>query len=213
MMDRRRVAEAPFTIISDDCWGAEVHRHLGRRYNTPFVGLFLYPPCFLALANDPRRYLAADLRFLERSAYASAPFPLEFPVAALDDIEIHFLHFRSRGDAEAKWYARRERMDWTTLRIKAAVGDAMWSPAQAAEAGRVPGLLQLTTASDGTPGRRDAGTSANRHLHRQRGQPLRAVLGRLRPDGVADVGCAETCSPILPSSNPIARQRAASSSV
>jgi uncharacterized protein (DUF1919 family) len=98
-----------FSVISNNCWGAEVYKTRGIPYSTPFVGLFLHADCFLALLRDFRHTIQLPIRFTQRSRYSSAPLP--YPVGLLGDtIEIHFQHYASPQEAAEKWARRVQRI-------------------------------------------------------------------------------------------------------
>src|SRR5437016_5316138 len=67
-----------FSILSSNCWGAEVYRELRRPYLTPFVGLFLFPQCYLRFCAEPRLFLSPALDFAHSSRHlkTSPPSPL-----------------------------------------------------------------------------------------------------------------------------------------
>lgn len=97
-----------FVIIANNCWGSEVYHWFKRPYNTPFIGLYLNGPCFVKLLSNFDRYMALELKFVTSSDYSNiAP---DYPVAKLDDVEIHFLHYKSEIEAREKWTRRTSRM-------------------------------------------------------------------------------------------------------
>ncbi|RYD70513.1 MAG: DUF1919 domain-containing protein [Sphingobacteriales bacterium] len=104
-----------FCIISNNCWGAEVYKEFGLEYNTPFVGLFIPPLDFVKLCNDLPYYLAQPLQFIKRSRFSDYQ-NINYPLAVLSDVEIHFVHYKSEEDAVSKWNRRRERMPQNTGR-------------------------------------------------------------------------------------------------
>jgi uncharacterized protein (DUF1919 family) len=115
---RRRLVAAtrdvPFTVVASNCLGSRLYQRIDRPYNTPFVGLFLHAPCYLALVEDLEAGLSRPLRFVEGSRYEEAARVLRespYPVALLGDVEIHFLHYASESEARAKWSSRLARMD------------------------------------------------------------------------------------------------------
>lgn len=122
--DRRRATSSTFSIISNDCWGAEVYQALNLTYQTPFVGLMVHGPCFTALLADLRGQIERDLRFTDVTKYAEVEarrreINQPYPIGLLgDEIELHFLHERTRGEAEEKWNRRRERIAWDNLFFK-----------------------------------------------------------------------------------------------
>jgi uncharacterized protein (DUF1919 family) len=116
--DRDRLEDERFTLVSNDCWGAEVYRHLRLSYTTPFVGLFVPAPDYLMMLSDLERWVHAPMRFVERSRYPEYGEP-PYPVARLDgEVELHFVHHTDPATAEATWRRRAERMDFDRLVVK-----------------------------------------------------------------------------------------------
>ncbi len=107
-LDRRIYRERDFAIISNNCWGAEIYKRLGLQFNTPFVGLFLYGSDYLKLLERFEHYLSRDLRHIPVSKWTGV-VP-DYPLGALGDIEIHFLHYRDFREAKLKWERRVARM-------------------------------------------------------------------------------------------------------
>ena len=103
MVFRYRQRE-PFTLIACNCWGAEAYRELGRPYLTPFVGLFVPPESFVRFCARVEHYMAQPLRFIEPGS------GIAYPVAYLDDVEIHFVHYVGPAEAAEKWERRKKRM-------------------------------------------------------------------------------------------------------
>lgn len=107
--ESRRLKRKPYVIISNNCWGYELYQATGREYNTPFIGLFLFPDCYLRLLENFEDCIAQELQFKEQSKYYAQK--KHYPIGVLgDDIEIHFLHYSSEAEARTKWSRRVERM-------------------------------------------------------------------------------------------------------
>ena len=94
-----------WAVISNNCWGAGIYQDLKIGYNTPFVGLFLYAQDYIALLQDFRHVMAMPLE-IRRSRFGDR----KYPVGALGDIEIHFLHYATGDEAITKWTARTARL-------------------------------------------------------------------------------------------------------
>lgn len=97
-----------FVIISNNCWGGTLYRWYNRSYNSPFVGLFLYGPCYIKLLSNFDFYIKQELNFIEASSYKDRI--KDYPVALLGDVEIHFTHYDSEEEAKEKWERRTARM-------------------------------------------------------------------------------------------------------
>ncbi len=100
----RRLLHNEFVIISNNCWGGQVYQWFQKPYQTPFVGLFLYGPCYMKFLRDIDYYLASELVFIQASKYKKRP--KTYPIGVLDDIEIHFTHYKSEEEALEKWMRR-----------------------------------------------------------------------------------------------------------
>jgi uncharacterized protein (DUF1919 family) len=110
-----------FTIISNNCWGGSVYEDLDLEYLTPFVGLFIYAPCYIKLLSDLKYYLSLDLKFRNESIYPEAGKILlenNYPLGVLGDIEIHFLHYTTGDEAYIKWNRRKARISFENIFVK-----------------------------------------------------------------------------------------------
>ncbi|MCK0131030.1 DUF1919 domain-containing protein [Flavobacteriaceae bacterium F08102] len=105
--DISRLKDKEFVIISNNCWGGEVYQWFERPYNSPFVGLFLFGPCYLKLVANFDHYMNQPLQFIKKSKY---PNNRKYPIGKLDDIEIQFSHYKTEEEARSKWNRRTERM-------------------------------------------------------------------------------------------------------
>lgn len=107
--EKQQLRNKPFILVANNCWGYNLYESLGREYNTPFVGLFLHPECYLQLLENFDEYLGSELSFGNTTRYSTRQ--THYPVGYLRDIEIHFLHYRSAEEALAKWQRRLARMN------------------------------------------------------------------------------------------------------
>lgn len=123
---RRQLRNHSVTIISDNCWGGFIHRYYHIPFNTPFIGLFITAPDFIALLEDVSQ-LSQPLRFVPSSQsrwHSNYPQLKPYPVGILPSgIEIHFLHYSSPEEAREKWNRRVSRIDWNNAIIKFADKD------------------------------------------------------------------------------------------
>lgn len=124
----KRLRDEEFCIIANNCVGSRIYQILKIRYNTPCVGLFIKPDCFVKLAIDFDDYIHTPLRFTKQSKYPGYPLPnTNYPVGLLNDIEIHFLHYATEEKAATKWNERIKRIDKNNL-YYSMVADQTTSP-------------------------------------------------------------------------------------
>jgi uncharacterized protein (DUF1919 family) len=123
---RGRIRDRRFTIVSNDCWAAEVYRDLKLPYATPFVGTRIMGPEFMELIRDLPRALAGRLESLAPSESRYAELVerelrewKHYTLGLLDGrIELHFLHYDTFAEAADKWHRRVERVVWSNLFYK-----------------------------------------------------------------------------------------------
>jgi len=97
-----------FVIVSDNCWAGSVYQWLERPYNTPFVSIGFYGDCYIKLLSNFDYYMKLPLNFIEESKYKNRE--ITYPLAKLDDVELHFTHYNSVEEAKTKWERRTARM-------------------------------------------------------------------------------------------------------
>ena len=99
-----------FVIVSDNCWGGSLYQWYKRPYNSPFVGLEIYPDCYLKLLTNFEYYMQQNLRFINLNESKYPKRNLNYPLGIIDDVEIHFRHFKNEEEARVKWERRTQRM-------------------------------------------------------------------------------------------------------
>lgn len=115
-----------FTIISNNCWGGIMYQYYGLEYRSPFIGLFIPMPCYIKLLLSFDTVMAAELSFIEaeQSEYYCKKSDLagkKYPVGVLPgDIEIHFLHYKTKEEAREKWQKRKTRINKSNMLVKMA---------------------------------------------------------------------------------------------
>lgn len=112
-----KVKNRDFTILSNNCWGAEIYRELHILYQTPLVGLYIYPDDYVKLLENISKYMSYDLSFITRSRYLSH-IKSDYPIGLLNDIELHFIHYQNEAEAKEKWQRRRGRINYKNIFIE-----------------------------------------------------------------------------------------------
>ncbi len=110
----KQIKDKDFTIICNNCWAGHIYQKLDMPYLTPTVGLFFYMPCYIQFLENLECYLSTSLVFVESSKYDLANERRSihwYPIATLNNIEIHFLHYASENEALLKWNKRKARIN------------------------------------------------------------------------------------------------------
>ena len=95
ILDRLRLKNKSFSIISNNCWGGFVYQKFGLTYQSPTVGVGIVDQHFFKLCRNLKYYLSLNLEFIDpkeaeyypqrRQRYGKE---IDYPVARLGDIEI-----------------------------------------------------------------------------------------------------------------------------
>ena len=120
---KKSIKNKDFSIISNNCWAGRVYQYLDMPYLSPTAGLYFFAPDYIKFVSDLRRYLAAPLRFIEpeESKYyeeIKKRNQIDKPIGIIDDVEIVFLHYGTKEEAEEKWNRRRERVNFDNIIVK-----------------------------------------------------------------------------------------------
>lgn len=116
---RRRVGPAKFAIVSNNCFGGVFYQRLGRPYNTPFVGLFLFPDDYLTLPEKWDELLPAPVMADLSGRDGERAYPVG-RLGGADGLAVHFLRDSGPAAAVAAWDRRRDWFpaDRNRLRVK-----------------------------------------------------------------------------------------------
>lgn len=100
--------DSNFVIITNNCWGGAVYQWLQRPYNSPFVGIGIKGECYIKLLSNFDYYMNTSIQFTTKSKYPDRT--INYPLGIIDDVEIHFTHYKSEEEAKEKWERRTARM-------------------------------------------------------------------------------------------------------
>ena len=109
---RKNIKNLNFGIVSNNCWGGEIYKYYDLPFSSPFIGLFMYPGCYLKLLENWTNIDLQNIKIGHFSEQTQSTFV--YPVGVLEyGIEIHFLHYNSLEEAESKWKRRAKRLKET----------------------------------------------------------------------------------------------------
>ena len=121
---RRKLKTKHFTIISNDCVAGVIYHRLGMQYLSPTVWTYIFPDEYLRFLGKLKWYLQQPLRFTDKSKHTCAVYDrygrlvkdCHYPVGVLGgDVEIHFLHSKTKEDALNQWNRRVARINYENL--------------------------------------------------------------------------------------------------
>ena len=104
---RRSLENKNFTLISQNCIGGVFYHDMKLQFQSPTINLFFN-------ADDFVRFVS-NLDYYINNAILSVETGERYPIGFLDDIAIHFMHYRSISEAENAWLRRIERIQWDRI--------------------------------------------------------------------------------------------------
>lgn len=106
---RKKFRGRAYSIISSNCIGGVINNRVGQPQNSPTVNLWIPHTEFIKFIQNLRYYIDQNLVFIKTK--------YEYPVAVIDDVHIHFLHYSTKELAETCWEKRKKRIIWDNLYI------------------------------------------------------------------------------------------------
>ncbi len=102
--NRKRLKNKELTLISSNCNGCLMLHDLGLRFNSPFVNMFISAEDYIKILQNFQHYMSIEPRCIDNGG-------LPYPLAALDDVILHCVHYKSEEEIVKKWNDRKARMD------------------------------------------------------------------------------------------------------
>lgn len=122
---RKKLKFKDFSIISNNCWGGFIYQMFNLPYTTPTIGLFIYEHDYVKFCGNLKHYLEQELEFIDvkNSKYynkvtKNQTEEITYPVAKLGDIEVFFMHYKTKEEAVCKWNRRKARINFDRLLFK-----------------------------------------------------------------------------------------------
>lgn len=123
---KKKLDKTDFTIISNNCWGGFIYQSYDLKYNTPTVGLFFMADDYIEFISDIKNWIYKPIEFIEHTQSKYYKNFREwnkfghYPIGKFKDsnIEIHFLHYKSKEEAVNNWQRRTERINWNKILYK-----------------------------------------------------------------------------------------------
>lgn len=107
-----------FTIFSNNCLGGVFYNDAGRQFTSPLINTAMDGEDFLKFVSNPQNYINEEMNFFEWSGR-------NFPIAKIKDIEINFVHYKTKEECIEAWNRRVKRIVWDNIFIVATNQDGM----------------------------------------------------------------------------------------
>jgi uncharacterized protein (DUF1919 family) len=99
----KSIKNKELTIFSCNCIAGTLYHDMGSIFKSPTINLMINFKDFYKFSKNVDYYLNVDLKELSNFNY-------NYPLGRLDDIVIHFVHYKSFSEALNKWNSRRKRI-------------------------------------------------------------------------------------------------------
>lgn len=107
---RDNLTNTSFTILSSNCTGGVIYHQLGLKFTSPTINLYMTPSDFIKFCKNLKYYLEFELISVDNTNY-------DYPLARLDDIILHMVHYDTFEQAKYKWDIRKKRINFENLFI------------------------------------------------------------------------------------------------
>ena len=114
----RKPENTDVSILCNCCIGGHMYHDMGIKFLSPTINLFFAHHCFIDYMNHLKEYQDAELidsgKFDEGTNGKLSPIGI-LKKDGLPDIELHFLHYDSFGQASQKWKERSKRINYKKI--------------------------------------------------------------------------------------------------
>ena len=122
---KKRLNNRDFTIISNNCWGGHVYEYFGLPKLSPTVGCYFFADDYLKFVeyfdyyiNQPLGFISLNDSKYKKEIINNGKDNLKASIGILKDIEIVFLHYKTKEIALEKWNRRIKRINQNNLIFK-----------------------------------------------------------------------------------------------
>lgn len=121
---KNQLNNTDFTIISNNCWGGSVYRRYNLPYTSPTVGLYFFADEYIKFLENFEDLIHSPIKIVDatESKYYStlkSRGQTTVPIGILNDnVEVVFLHYKTKEEAYEKWTRRCTRVNEKNLIVK-----------------------------------------------------------------------------------------------
>ena len=113
-INRHRLTNKNFSVISNNCTGAVILSELGQRFDSPTVNLFFSGEDFVKFCEDLKYYISCEL---EERLNPGVNYPVGTLGSGEKMIAVKFLHYENFTQAKEKWDIRKKRIHWDNIYV------------------------------------------------------------------------------------------------
>ena len=106
--NRKRLINRNVSIIASNCIGGMIYHDMNLRFLSPTINAYFIPSDFIRFCRNLRYYLSIDPEPVDTNSCS-------YPMAKLDDILIHCVHYTDFEEFRNKWNERKRRVDFANM--------------------------------------------------------------------------------------------------
>ncbi len=107
-INRLRLKNNNFSIISKNCVGGMIMEDLHLPFTSPTAGISIPSPDFIRMCENLKEYMNMEIVELEDNS-------VKYPVGLLGDVRLDFMHCKTFQEAVEKWERRKKRINYDNL--------------------------------------------------------------------------------------------------
>lgn len=108
--NKKRLKNKDFTLLTMNCFGGIVYHNLSTPFLSPTVNIrFENIRHFYKFCSELPHYLNVEMTEVTSTE--------KYPMAKLDDLILHLVHYRTFTEAKEKWEERKKRINFNNLYI------------------------------------------------------------------------------------------------
>ena len=110
---RKKLITHDFSLISNTCLAGVLYKALACKMLSPTVNMIIEPKDYVKLCSGFEKYMEHDLVYSHSEWRPSTKE--HYPVAKLDDVYIHMVHYKTFDEVKDDWDRRKGRIVWNNL--------------------------------------------------------------------------------------------------
>ena len=114
---KRKLKNKNFTILAPTCIGGVIYHHLGLKFLSPTVNLWMTEDDLYKFVMDLEYYISQEVEFFAQDIKLDYPIGIIRGKDESEDVLIQFNHHKSFVDAKAIWDVRKQRINWSNLYV------------------------------------------------------------------------------------------------
>jgi uncharacterized protein (DUF1919 family) len=143
-INKHKLTNNSFSIFCSNCIGGIIYHNMNLQFQSPTINLWIKNKDFIKMMQNLEHYLESELvEVFDKT--------VKYPIGMIDDVLIHFNHYKSFNEANIKWNERKQRIDFENLYFMLSDEGLSYDDIVALENVRCKRLIIFTAKDYGLP--------------------------------------------------------------